>query len=290
MGTAFATPPPLGPQNRPRRILVVDDEETVRTLLQRYLQRQGFEVLAAQDGLQALELFRDNPCDLILSDVRMPGLDGISLLKAVKEINRRVPVVLISGFGEVETVVAALKAGAENFLSKPLKMETLGRVVEHSLAVACMAPSSITSFPQVRQITYLQSPSVPELVCELVQVIALSAVNMGFAEHDLDNNLKLALVEAITNGMEHGNLWDAGKSVFVECEISPSTLRVKVEDQGPGFAVRSLPDPTTEEYLLAERGRGVFLMQAIMDEVVYNQAGNQVTLVKRKAPPEDKAA
>jgi CheY-like chemotaxis protein len=254
----------------------------VRNLLEHYLERQGFEVLPARDGKEALNLFQAGPPDLVLSDLRMPGLDGLQLLQAIKEINPRVPVVIISGHGDAQTVVAALKAGAENFLAKPLSLETLARVVDQALALSRLLPTAIPSLAKIRQVTHLECPSRQELISDLVQIIALSAINVGFAVHDLDNNLKLALVEAITNAMEHGHHWDLSRLVTLEVKLTPERLLVSVEDQGPGFDVQSLPDPTSEDHLLAERGRGVFLMQAIMDEVRFNQAGNRVTMVKHR--------
>lgn len=263
-------------------ILVADDEELVRDLLTRFLSNRGHTVLAAADGQQALRLFRQNPFDLVLSDVRMPGLDGLALLTAIKEVNPRVPVVLISGYGDVETVVKALKAGAENFLSKPLSMEILDRVVEQALALASAHPVSRCRWQSLRQTTRLESPSQPELVCEVVRQIAQSAVAVGYADHDLDNNLKLALVEAVTNAMEHGNHWNPDLTVVVEADITPEWLTVRVSDQGPGFDASCLPDPTSPEYLLCDRGRGVFLMNAIMDQVSYSPQGNRVTLSKQR--------
>ena len=105
---------------------------------------------------------------------------------------------------------------------------------------------------------------------------------MGFAQRDLENNVKVALAEALTNAMEHGNGWDPDKKVSVECDISCDQLKVSITDQGPGFDHQKLCDPTLDEHLLVERGRGVFLMNTIMDQVYYNQAGNQVTLIKRR--------
>ncbi|MFZ5587238.1 MAG: response regulator [Thermodesulfobacteriota bacterium] len=265
-------------------ILVADDEELVRELLARFLTNRGHRVLEAADGRQALKLFRDNQIDLVLSDVRMPGLDGLTLLAAIKEINPRVPVLLISGYGDVETVVKALKAGAENFLPKPLSMDILGKVVDQALSLACASPAGRSRWLALRQNTRLETASRPELICEVVQQIAQSAVAVGYASHDLDNNLKLALVEAVTNAMEHGNRWNQELKVVVEADITPDMLSVSVRDQGQGFDFACLPDPTIGDQLLCERGRGVFLMQAIMDEVCYSAPGNCVTLCKRRQP------
>jgi YesN/AraC family two-component response regulator len=265
-------------------ILVADDEELVRDLLARFLANCGHRVLEAVDGQQALKLFRDNQIDLVLSDVRMPGLDGLTLLAAIKEINPRVPVLLISGYGDVETVVKALKAGAENFLAKPLSMDVLAKVVDQALALACAFPAGQSRWLALRQNTRLETASRPELVCEVVQQVAQSAVAVGYASHDLDNNLKLALVEAVTNAMEHGNRWNQELKVVVEADITPDMLSVSVRDQGQGFDFACLPDPTSGDQLFCERGRGVFLMQAIMDEVCYSAPGNCVTLCKRRQP------
>ena len=276
---------------RLRRILVADDEDLVRDLLHRYLDKLGYEVVLAEDGVQALALYQQQPVDLVLSDVRMPHLDGLKLLVALKDLNPRLPVVLISGHGEVETVVKALKAGADNFLAKPLRMDSLARVVEQSLSVAWSAPHGLSKGMNVRQTTRISAPSHKEMVREVVQVVAQSAVSTGYAQYDLDNNLKLALVEAVTNAMEHGNRWDDKLMVVVQAETTAELLQVSIADQGPGFDVRALPDPTCEDHLVCERGRGVFLMRAIMDQVSYSTSGNCVTLAKwrRQKPAPDAA-
>ena len=266
------------------RILVVDDEELVREMLVHFLEGKGYQVLAAADGTRALEMFRRQRVDLVLSDVYMPGLSGLQLLIAIKELDPRVPVVLISGRGEVPTVVEALKAGAENFLTKPLDLELLERVVERSLQLARIRPQAAEHHLELRQITQISAPSQADHICEVIYQIALSAVAVGFAEVDLDNNLKLALVEAVTNAMEHGNRWEADKRVEVEAVVTPELLEVRVRDQGPGFDFSHLPDPTREENLLCERGRGIFLMRSIMDQVVFLPPGNQVILSKRRTP------
>ncbi len=264
----------------PPRILVADDEWMMLDLLKRFLSSKGYEVIPARDGKQALELFKANSVDLIITDLRMPRMDGLQLLKAVKDSDRRLPVLFISGFGDAETVVTALKAGAENFLAKPLDLERLQAVVEQTLNLACVKPRGQRSNPSMRQSTYLEAPSHPGQIGEMIYQLALSAVAVGFAQRDLENNIKVALAEALTNAMEHGNGWDAGKNVAVECDISCDELKISVQDQGEGFDHQQVLDPTRDENLLVERGRGVFLMHTIMDQVYYNQSGNQVTLVK----------
>ena len=264
-------------------ILIVDDESMIIELLFKLLSAKGYEVSTANHGREALEFLRGHTCDLVITDVRMPYLDGMQLLKAIKDMNPRLPVIMISGYDEAAIVVDALKAGAENFLAKPLDLAILEQVIGKTLSLASIRPKGC-SLPSVRQTTYMRAPSQPGCVQDMVYQISLSAVAVGFAKHDLENNVKLALAEAITNAMEHGNLWDEDKFVEVDVDLNGNTLRATVRDEGPGFDYDKLLNPTSNEHLISERGRGFFLTIAIMDEVTFNQTGNQVTLVKRRPP------
>ena len=267
---------------RPRRILMVDTEDTCNALVSPLTSR-GYLVTCRHDGKQALTAFNEGYFDLVLTDIELPSLDGMQLLTTIKEVNPRVPVIIISGQGDVQTVVDSLKNGAENFLTKPLQEDVLLKVIEQALAISYSRLGINVFEGQARQVTYLKSPSSPEAIKEIIFLVAQSAVTINYAENDLDNNIKLALVEAITNAMEHGHSWDAVKLVEVTIDINPDELKVMVCDQGPGFNVKAQPDPTDPERLLLERGRGVFLMRAIMDEVQFNDKGNCVELIKRRA-------
>ncbi|MCB2226392.1 MAG: response regulator [Desulfarculaceae bacterium] len=262
---------------------MADDEKLMTELLRRCLEDKGYRVVAAADGKQALDHLRAHEFDLLITDVRMPYLDGLQLLKAAKDLNPRLPVVVISGYGEAETVVQALKAGAENFLAKPLDLDALEHVVEQSLSLASIQPRGC-ALPTIWQQTRMEAPSRPECVQEVVYQLALSAVAVGFARPDLDNHLKLALVEAVTNAMEHGNRWDQDKQIRVTAEITSGEIQVTIRDEGEGFDHHSVLNPTANERLLSERGRGVFLIKSIMDQVIYNESGNEVTLIKRQEP------
>lgn len=266
----------------PSRVLLADDDPAVREVLARYLISAGLEVIQAKDGGEALSLFRQGPFDLVISDVKMPVMDGLQLLEAVKDLSPTVPVVLISGYDEPTTIVAALKKGAENYLSKPITKANLMRVLEQALAARVHIHLGLDLCCAVHQVTETVTPSRPEFIPLLVSQIAVSAEQAGFVDDRLDNSLRLALVEALTNAMEHGNQWDQDKPVAVRSEFTRSEMRVTISDQGSGFAWRGIPDPTVNGNILAERGRGVFLMRAIMDQVSFNDMGNQVTLIKQR--------
>ena len=94
-------------------------------------------------------------------------------------------------------------------------------------------------------------------------------------------NFRVGLTEALTNAMLYGNEYDPAKRVRVEVTLESGRLEARVTDQGRGFDPSAIPDPTRPENLLKSGGRGLFLMRQLLDEVSYNDQGNQVTLVLR---------
>jgi two-component system response regulator HydG len=114
-------------------VLVADDEIGVRESVGRVLRHEGFRVVAAEDGDAALDALRQGGVDLLLADLRMPGLDGLELLRAVKLLTPEVELVVLSGHGTVEEAVAAMKEGAYDFLTKPFERAQLVRTVRQAL-------------------------------------------------------------------------------------------------------------------------------------------------------------
>jgi two-component system response regulator HydG len=114
-------------------VLVVDDEASNRLTLERLLARESYRVLQAPNGREALELLRSASVDLVLTDLKMPGMTGIDLLRAVRKIDPEVEVVMMTAYGTVETAVEAMKEGAFTFVSKPLGRQELLRCLETAL-------------------------------------------------------------------------------------------------------------------------------------------------------------
>ena len=102
-------------------ILVVDDEESNLKVLERLLGREGYEVRTARTGPDALDLARANTPELLLTDLKMPGMDGLELLKAVRTVSPTTEVIMMTAYGTVEIAVEAMKVGAYDFVTKPLK-------------------------------------------------------------------------------------------------------------------------------------------------------------------------
>jgi len=114
-------------------VLVVDDEESIRNLMRMTLELDGYRVLTAEDGPTALEMFEKEEPEVVLLDVRMPGMDGIEVLSRIKEANPDTEVVIITGHGDLDMAVECLRKEASNFLTKPVDDEILSLSLKRSL-------------------------------------------------------------------------------------------------------------------------------------------------------------
>ncbi|MCA9553192.1 MAG: EAL domain-containing protein [Myxococcales bacterium] len=110
---------------QPGRVLVVDDDAQVRQVLCRVLQRSGLQVMPAESGTEAIAILEHEPVDAVVSDINMPGYDGITLLREIRRTNLDLPVILITGLPTADTAIHALQYGALNYLSKPIDNTTL---------------------------------------------------------------------------------------------------------------------------------------------------------------------
>jgi len=132
-------------------ILVVDDEPNYQIILSELLRDEGYEVFTADNGTAALPIVRDTDLDLVLSDMKMPGMDGIALMKKIKEFNRELPVILITAYAEVEKAVEAMHLGAFTYLAKPFSNDQLLASVR----------KAIEHYQLVREIRRLRSEITP---------------------------------------------------------------------------------------------------------------------------------
>ncbi|HHO47529.1 MAG TPA: sigma-54-dependent Fis family transcriptional regulator [Desulfobacteraceae bacterium] len=116
-------------------ILVVDDEPNYQVVLAEILRDEGFEVYTANSGDQGLPIVQSTDLDLVISDIKMPGMDGIQFLENIKKINRQLPVILITAYAEVEMAVEAMRLGAFNYIAKPFSNQALlasvNKAIEH---------------------------------------------------------------------------------------------------------------------------------------------------------------
>jgi len=159
-----------------KQILVVDDEPNLRRVLRAQLERDGYDVHTSEDGEQALSLLTEHHIDLVITDLRMPKVDGMELLRRISALEDPMPVVMITAHGTVDTAVEALKMGAFDYITKPFDQEDVRTIVRKALrtqdlsATEASRPSLTGGLQAGRYGIIGQSPSLLELYAVLDRV------------------------------------------------------------------------------------------------------------------------
>jgi len=159
-------------------ILIADDDKNTIASLREGLVNEGYAVLTAASGTEGLDLARSKNPDLVITDLMMPGMNGLVFLKTVKKINPYLPVIIITGHGSVETAVQALKEGAFDYLSKPVRLKEVLRLLSRALEVQALKLENLNLKKRIKRMSHPQevigkSPSFAH-VLEVVHQVAPS--------------------------------------------------------------------------------------------------------------------
>lgn len=112
------------------KILFVDDDSAILSIVDQYLSREGYKVSLAESGVEALKLLKDKKFDIVFTDFKMPGIDGIELLARIKEYSPEIEVIIVTGHGTLESAVKAMKTGSYDYLQKPFKLDLLKIIID----------------------------------------------------------------------------------------------------------------------------------------------------------------
>lgn len=294
----------------PEIVLVVDDSPVDRRLAAKLLEKRGFAVRHAGDGAAALvEIDRERP-SIVVTDLDMPNMDGLELVKAIRARHPTLPVVLMTAHGNEQTSVVALRTGAASFvpkrrLAKDLA-DTLDAVIK--LSVGAQGRTSVLD-PAVVHETRVELENDIERLPEVVGRLEADLVRLGICDETETLQVGVALREALVNAIYHGNLevssdlLDEGGVTYTDLvqtrrtEAPYAARRVRIvarytggeitytiSDEGPGFDPSKLPDPTEPANLERAHGRGLLLIRMFMDEVTHSPGGNVLVMRKRRKP------
>ncbi len=290
-------------------VLIVDDAATDRRLAGAFLAKDDqLTIEYAEHGVEALKKLATIKADLVLTDLMMPEMDGLELVAAVREQYPLVPVILMTSLGSEEIAVRALQQGAASYVPKNTLVSELLDTVHRVLGVSFQRRSEAR---MMKCITYAKATfeleNDNELIAPLVSYLQESVTQLAICGESERVRVGVALEEALTNALYHGNLEVgselreddfnayyslaeqrtslspyAHRRIRVETDLSRDQAVFVIRDEGPGFDPSTLPDPTDPVNLEKLSGRGLLLMRTFMDEVVFNEAGNQVTMIKRR--------
>jgi two-component system nitrogen regulation response regulator NtrX len=202
-----------------KQILVVDDEERIRQSLNGILKDEGYEVLEAKDGAQALKQIETDPPELLLLDIWMPGMDGMEVLERVKSQIPNLPVIMISGHGNIELAVKAVKLGAYDFIEKPLSLEKVLLSVNNALLFSRLEQENRVLRQEVQK-KYEIVGNSPE-VQQLKEQIKLVAPTNGWVLINGENGTGKELV---ARGIHALSLRSDRSFVEVNCAAIPEEL------------------------------------------------------------------
>lgn len=290
--------------NPVKRILVVDDNPVDRHLIGSLLGKvPDWDVEYANDGAEALRRLPDSNPDIVVTDMQMPYVDGLELVKSIRCKFGHVPVMLITSHGSEKTAVEALKNGAASYTPKSALNQDLARTVKQVLQMSerVQFGSASNNQPVPENMAYVLDNDLG-LIGPLIENLQASLPSWS----DRDRlQIGMAIDEALVNAMHHGNLEvDSNlrdsdepeyynqirdrrcqepfckRRVSVQAEFSDQHVCIQISDDGPGFDPSQIEDPTTDDNVQRIGGRGLFLIKAFMSQVVHNGCGNQITMTK----------
>jgi len=263
-----------------RRILIVEGNAELRAVLADALSEMGHDVVATGDRAAAVSRDDLEDFDLIISDLAEYNDSGVQIVSELKRQRLFVPIVVSSEEAHHTGIVKAFKLGAANYLRKPYDEAELRGIVEKTLGYKLRFIEDLKVLPYVREHIEFELPSDISLMNGVLHYLIERVAALGVIKPDT-SNLFIALDEAFVNAVKHGNRGDRRKLVRITADLSAKEARFTVEDEGKGFDLNAIPDPTDPANLFKTSGRGVLLIYNIMDEVEYNERGNRLTMVKR---------
>ena len=287
------------------KILVVDDSAFDRRLTSSILERSSeYHVTSASNGKEALECLKNVDFDLVITDLNMPEMNGLELVQEIQESHANVPTIVITGFGSEATAMRALQTGACGYVPKCHLQDELEAVVETVLSTtARQRQRNEFLCSVVKQTITLRIPNERHRITPTIAILQKQMDAMKLFKGSQAMHLGVALEEALSNAIIHGNLEVSSKlrerddnaygdlinerartapyadrRVTIDAKLDSESAQFVIRDEGPGFDITKLPDPHCPENLLRSSGRGLTLMHAFLDEVSYNEKGNEVTL------------
>ena len=276
------------------RILIVDDDPDIHHLLAAALKDRNYLVEDRYDGLEALSLLETQPFDLVITDVRMPGLNGLELLRKIHAVRPGAKVLVMTAESTPATVISSLRDQAVGYFTKPFALDAVAETV--ALALSAPAPEGdIEVLSAIPEWIALQLRCKLEIADRLVPFLRELVTDLSIQERE---DVGTAFRELLLNAIEHGAGRDPSKTVRVDYVRTAKCMIYKILDPGEGFSLSHLPHAAVsnqpgapyqhcevrDRLGLRPGGFGILLSRHLADELIYNEKGNEVLLIKYITP------
>jgi len=296
------------------KILVVDDSAVARHAITRILsQDQQLSVGSVVDGQAALEDIANGEPDVVITDLVMPKMNGFELVAELRRTYPHIPAILVTSEGSEDIAAQALREGASSYVPKEALEQDLLSTVHRILALSKVKRTRLALLSKMTtaDLNFVLDND-PEWIPPLIEYLQECMRQMCYiCPADLIR-ISVALEEALANALYHGNLEVSSdlrnqpgsafyklaaqrrleepyrdRKIRAKVSLNSDSAKFVIRDEGPGFDHKGLPDPTDSTNLDKLSGRGVMLMMTFLDDVSYNENGNEVTLIKNCDNDED---
>ena len=271
-------------------LLLVDDDPAVHELLGAVLRPPDWRIDSAYDGLEGFARAEARPYDLVLTDVRMPGLDGLELLHRIREIRPEAKVMVMTAESTPANIVRAIRDQAFCYFSKPFSPSSVAEMIAQAVNTGHWQ-DDIEVLSASAQWISLRLRCKMETADRLMQFVREMEMDLTHEERE---NIASAFRELLMNAIEHGGGSDPNKRVQVTYVRTTRAILYIIQDPGKGFsfdeidhaAVANPPDePVRHLEIRAEKGVrpggfGILLTRNLVDELVYSEKGNEVLFIK----------
>lgn len=251
-----------------KNILVVDDEEIMREVLKNTLENEGYSVSTAEDGIDALKVFREFPAPVVVTDIQMSGLDGIGLLQKIKDLRPQTMVIIMTAYGTVETAVAALRHGAFDYITKPFIENEIRVTVRNAFMQSELVRENISLKEQLQSQFHFkniigQSERMQQ-VYRLIEKVSRSDTNVLITGESGTGK------ELVAHAIHYNSNRSDFPFVSVNCSAIPDTL---MESEMFGHVKGSFTSAVaTKLGLFEEADSGTLFLDEIADLSLFTQA------------------
>ena len=272
------------------RILVVDDDPDVHDLLAAALASANHSIEDAHDGLEALLHLEAKPFDLVITDIRMPGVDGLELLRRIRHTRPHTKVLVMTAESTSASIITSLRDQAFGYFRKPFSLDAVADIVAQALS-ASPSQGDIEVLSARPEWITLQLRCKIEIADRLMPF--LREMGTGLSEQEQEA-VGTAFRELLMNAIEHGGHSDPSNTVRVDYVRTTRAMIYKISDPGEGFSFAELPHAAVsnqpeapfqhaeirQQLGIRPGGFGILLTRHHADELIYNEKGNEVVLIK----------
>ncbi|MCA9732365.1 MAG: ATP-binding protein [Deferribacteres bacterium] len=262
------------------KLAFLHKNDTTDTRLYDKLNHSGYEVFEFHSRGLLLSWLQANAnlVETLLVELdETPGL--LATIANIRDRYPSMPILAVAKECETNYIREAISSGANHFIPESVDPKVLSNTVDRLVNFRMEFLRYVHALPFLKTSLEARIPSRLDLLGGLVYYLTEEMFKHGIITLR-EINVKVAFVEALTNAVEHGNRLNPEKEVIVRAEFDNKYAKIHIFDEGEGFDFKSLPDPTQKENLFRARGRGVFMMRQFMDDVIFHEPGNHVTLIK----------